>query len=67
VNRINDEWPNSGDLLHAALEGWIIAEISDATPTEMRPVPAIEPSREPGIQSFRSSRIAVSRRLRPAK
>jgi len=67
MNRINDKWPNPGELLHAALEGWIIAEISDATPAAMQPVPLIESSRGPGIQSSRSSRVAVSGRFRPAK
>jgi hypothetical protein len=67
MNGISDKWPDPGDLLHAALEDWIIAEISDATPAEMQPVPAIESSRGPGIQSSRSNRVAISRRFRPAK
>ena len=65
MNSITDKWPNPGDLLHAALEGWVIAEISDAT--SFRVAPAIESRREQGLQSFRVSRVSVSARSRPAR
>jgi hypothetical protein len=67
MNSIIDKWPSSGDLLHAALEGWVIAEISDATWPKSQPLPLFEPRRGQGLQNFRSSRVAVSARLRPAR
>jgi hypothetical protein len=67
MNTTIDRWPNPGDLLHAALKGWVIAEISDLTPGKMQPVPLIEPRRGPGLQSFRASRVSVSTRSRPAR
>ena len=67
MDRNIDRWPNPGDLLHAALEGWVIAEISDATWPETQPMPLIESRRGPGIQSFRMSRVSVSARSRPAR
>ena len=67
MNSITDKWPNPGDLLHAALEGWVVAEISDATWPMMESVPLVEARREQGIQSSRASRVAVSARLRPSR
>jgi len=67
MDRITDRWPNPGDLLHAALEGWVISEISDATPGEVQPVPLVESRREQGLQSLRASRVSVSARSRPAR
>jgi hypothetical protein len=66
MNSITDKWPNPGDLLHAALEGWVISEISDATCPKTQPMPLIEPRRGQGLQSFRASRVLVSARSRPA-
>jgi hypothetical protein len=62
-----DRWPNPGDLLHAALEGWVVAEISDATWPKTHFIPLIEPRRGQGLQSFRASRVSVSARSRPAR
>jgi hypothetical protein len=62
-----DRWPNPGDLLHAALEGWVVAEISDATLAKMQPVPLIESRRSQGIKSSRVSRASVSARLRTSR
>jgi hypothetical protein len=67
MDRIIDRWPNPGDLLHAALEGLVVAEISDATWPRMEPVPLFDPRRGQGLQSFRASRVAVSARFRPAR
>ena len=67
MDRNIDRWPNPGDLLHAALEGWVIAEISDATWPRMDSVPVVEARREQGFQSFRASRVAVSARSRPSR
>jgi hypothetical protein len=62
-----DKSSSPGDLLHAALEGWVIAEISDATSPRTEPVPLFDPRRAQGLQSFRVSRVSVSARLRPAR
>jgi hypothetical protein len=62
-----DRWPNPGDLLHAALKGWVVAEISDATWPRTQPMPPIESHRGQGLQSFRMSRASVSARSRPAR
>jgi hypothetical protein len=67
MNSITDKWPNPGDLLHAALEGWVIAEISDATWPRIQAVPLVESRREQGFPSFRASRVSISARSRPAK
>lgn len=67
MDRIFDRWPNPGDLLHAALEGWVIADVSDVSLANLQPMPLLEPRRGPGIQSFRMSRTSVSARLRPAR
>jgi len=67
MDRIIDRWLNPGDLLHAVLEGWVIAEISDATWPRAQPMPPLESRREPGIKSFRMSRVSVSARIRPAR
>jgi hypothetical protein len=67
MDRNIDRWPNPGELLHAALEGWVIAEISDATWPGMESVPLVEGRREQGFQSFRASRVSVSARFRRAK
>jgi hypothetical protein len=67
TNSIIDKWPSPGDLLHAALEDWVVAEISDATSFRMDSVPLVEARREQGLQSFRASRAAVSARSRPAR
>jgi hypothetical protein len=62
-----DRWPNPGDLLHAALEGWVVAEISDATQAKLQPPLPIESRRGQGIQSSRASRASVSVLLRPSR
>jgi hypothetical protein len=67
MDRTIDRWPNPGDLLHATLEGWVVAEISDATWSETQSMPLIESRRGQGIQSFRMSRVSVSARSRPAR
>ena len=67
MDRITDRWPYPGDLLHAALEGWVIAEISDATGPRTQPMPLLEPRRGQGIKGFRMSRVSVSARFRPAR
>ena len=58
MNSTIDRWTNPGELLHAMLEGWIVAEISDATVAKARPRPLIESRRGPGIQSIRASRVS---------
>jgi hypothetical protein len=67
MNSIIDKWPNPGDLLHAALEDWVVAEISDATSFRTDSVPLVEAHREQGFQSFRASRVSVSARSRPSR
>jgi len=67
MDRIIESWGNTGDLLHAVLEGWVVAEISDATLPQGLPKPATESHRGPGLQSVRSSRVAVSDRLRHSR
>jgi hypothetical protein len=67
MDRTIDRWPNPGDLLHAALEGWVIAEISDATLAQIQPIPQVESRREQGLQSLRVSRVSVSARSRSAR
>jgi len=67
MNSIIDKWPSSGDLLHAALEDWVVAEISDATSFRTDSVPLVEARREQGFQSFRASRVSVSARSRPSR
>ena len=67
MDRNIDRWPNPGDLLHAALEDWVVAEISDATSFRTDSVPLVEARREQGLQSFRASRVAVSARSRPSR
>jgi len=57
MNRIFDSPEKPGDLLHAVLEGWVIAEISDATLPRAHPEPANEPRRGSGIQSRRPTRV----------
>jgi len=64
---IIDPWVDPGELLHAMLEGWIVAEISDATGAEMQPGSPTESRRRQGIQSVRGSRVAVSDRFRASR
>ncbi len=63
-----DPWTNPGELLHAVLEGLIIAEISDATvPLETPPERMTESHRGRGIQSVRGSGVSGSERFRAAR
>jgi hypothetical protein len=64
MNRTDDPWPNPGDLLHAILEGWLVAEISDVTPARAQSEPLDESRRGRGIQSVRVGRVAISERFR---
>jgi len=58
MNSIIDRWTNPGELLHAVLEGLIVAEISDATEAKARPRPLVESRRGPGIRSIRASQVS---------
>src|ERR1700687_1540156 len=62
MNSTFDSPENPGDLLHAMLEGLIVAEISDATAAEKQSEPPTESRRRPGIQSIRASRVSTSGR-----
>jgi hypothetical protein len=64
MNRTKDPWPNPGDLLHAILEGWVVAEISDLTPDRAQSEALDESRRGRGIQSVRGGRVAVAERFR---
>src|ERR1700683_4909425 len=64
MNSIMDPWTDTGELLHAVLEGWIVAEISDATTAETESGSPTESRRRQGIQSVRGSRASVSDRFR---
>ncbi len=59
-----DPLENPGDLLHAMLEGLIVAEISDVTAATNQFESLDESRRSPGIQSIRKSRVSNSRRFR---
>ena len=66
MNSTFDPWEKPGDLLHAMLEGLIVAEISDVTSAKKQFEPPIESRRRPGIQSIRGgSRVSTSTRFRP--
>jgi predicted amidohydrolase len=67
MNSIVDPWTDSGQLLNAVLEGWIVAEISDATTAEMQPRLPTESRRRQGIQSVRGSQASVSDRYRASR
>ncbi len=67
MNTITDTLANPGDLLHAMLEGLIVAEISDATSAKTQSEPPSGSRRRPGIQSIRTSRVSISGRSRPAR
>ena len=67
MNRSFDPSDNPGELLHAMLEGLIVAEISDFTSAKKQFEPANGPRRNPGIQSIRKSRVLNSRRARPTR
>jgi hypothetical protein len=67
MDRIIEQWGNTGDLLHAVLEGLVIAEISDASLPQKLLKPATESRRGLGFRSLRSSRIGVSGRLRAGR
>jgi hypothetical protein len=68
MKRIVDPSANPGELLHAVLEGLVVAEISDAT---LSPVALAEPLSESrrgrGIKSVRASEIARFERLRAGR
>jgi len=64
MNSKFDPFERPGDLLHALLEGLIVAEISDVTSPTKQFEPANESWRGPGIQSIRKSRASNSRRSR---
>ena len=65
MNRKFDPLENPGDLLHAMLEGLIVAEISDATAATNQFETLDESRRFPGFQSIRKSRVSNPRRSRP--
>jgi hypothetical protein len=58
MNRIFDQCDKPGELLHAVLEGLVIAEISDATLPRAHLEPANQPRRGLGIQSLRPGRVS---------
>jgi hypothetical protein len=67
MNRTVDQLANPGDLLHAMLEDWIVAEISDATSPRTQPEPpSFDLRRRPGIKSVRASSVSIFPRLRPS-
>jgi len=65
MNRTFDPWEMPGDLLHAVLEGLIVAEISDVTAATKQFDPPNESRRGSGIQSLRKSQVSPTRRSRP--
>jgi len=67
MNSIIDPWADPGELLHALLEDWVVAEISDATTAEMQHALPTESRRRQGIQSVRGSRVSVSDRFRASR
>jgi hypothetical protein len=67
MNSTFDPWEKPGDLLHAMLEGLIVAEISDVTSDKKQVEPPIESRRRPGIQSIRGSRVSTPRGFRPTR
>jgi hypothetical protein len=67
MNSKFDPLENPGDLLHAVLEGLIVAEISDVTSANQQVEHPDESWRSPGIPSIRKSRVSNSRRLRPTR
>jgi hypothetical protein len=67
MNSIIDPWADPGELLRAVLEGWIVAEISDAKTAETQCGSPTESRRRRGIQSVRGSRVAVSDRFRASR
>jgi hypothetical protein len=67
MNHNFDPSKKPGDLLHAMLEGLIVAEISDVTSAIKQFEPPNQSRRSPGIQSFRKSRVSTPRRSRPTK
>jgi hypothetical protein len=64
MNRTVDQLANPGDLLHAMLEDWIVAEISDASSPRTQPEPPLDSRRRQGIKSVRPSGVSVAPRLR---
>ena len=58
MNGTIDRWTKPGELLHAMLEGWIVAEISDATLAKARPAPSGASRRGAGFQSIRASQVS---------
>jgi hypothetical protein len=50
--------------LHAVLEGWVVAEISDVTKARAWPEAMDQSRRGHGIQSVRPSHVPVSDRFR---
>jgi hypothetical protein len=67
MSRTDDPWPNPGDLLHAILEGWLVAEISDVTLARAQSEPFDESRRGRGIRSVRGGRVAVAERFRTSR
>ena len=67
MNDTIDIYEDPGELLHAVLEGWIVAEISDAATAETEPGSPTESRRRQGIQSVRGSRASVSDRFRASR
>lgn len=64
MNRTIDPCAKPGDLLHALLEDWIVAEISDATSARTQPERRLESRSGLGIKSVRAGGVSVSPRLR---
>lgn len=60
MDRKVELWGNPGDLLHAILQGCVIAEISDATVQRTLSKPASESQRGPGFQRVRAGRAPGS-------
>lgn len=67
MNKTIDPWAKRGEPLDALLEEWVVAKISDLTSPPGPPEPAIEPRRERGIHTVRTSRTSVSERFRAAR
>jgi len=65
--RTIDPLARPGQLFHAVLEGWIVAEISYETLLRMLLEPPSESRRGAGIPSVRASRGPASRRARAAR
>lgn len=67
MNSTIDIHVDPGELLHAVLEGWVVAEISDATVAKKPPLPLPESHRGRGIQSVRGSGVSGCERFKAVR